>query len=136
MAKNLTIILTAIALNLCLMLVVGCESDAQTGALLGSAAGAGIGALAGGSTESTLIGAGVGGAVGYGLGNEGDKKKTRAEIDSLRQQQNTVTVWVTNSNGSKSPIVLRKSGPTYIGPQGETYTSMPTEEQLRQLYAR
>jgi hypothetical protein len=136
MAKNVEIVLTAIVVSLCLMLVVGCESDAQTGTLLGSAAGAGIGALAGGDTKSTLIGAGIGGAVGYGLGNEGDKKKTRAEIDSLRQQQNTVTVWVTNSNGSKSPVVLRKSGPTYIGPQGETYTSMPTEEQLRQLYAR
>ncbi len=136
MAKNVAIVLTAIVVNLSLMLVVGCESDAQTGTLLGSAAGAGIGALVGGDTKSTLIGAGLGGAVGYGLGNEGDKKKTRAEIDSLRQQQNTVTVWITNSNGSKSPIVLRKSGPTYIGPQGETYTSMPTEEQLRQLYGR
>jgi len=136
MAKNVVIVLAAIAVNVCLFVVTGCESDAQTGTLLGSAAGAGVGQLAGGDTESTLIGAAVGGAVGYGLGNEGDKKKTRAEIESLRQQQNTVTVWVTNSNGSKSPVVLRRSGPTYIGPQGETYTSMPTEEQLRQLYAR
>ena len=53
----------------------GCESDAQTGALMGSAIGAGAGQLFGGDTESTLIGAGAGAAIGYGIGNEQDKKK-------------------------------------------------------------
>ena len=113
---------------------VGCESDAQTGAGLGALAGAGIGALAGGDTESTLIGAAVGGGAGYMLGNEGDKKKTKAEMDQLRQEMNTVTVNMTNSNGSVSQVTLRKQGVGYVGPRGEYYDKLPTEDQLRPIY--
>ncbi|UCF00507.1 MAG: hypothetical protein JSV82_08485 [Planctomycetota bacterium] len=114
----------------------GCESDAQTGAGLGALAGAGIGQLAGGDTESTLIGAAVGGGAGYIIGSEQDKKKanaqTKAEIDSLRQEMNTVTINITNPNGSITPVTLRKQGLGYIGPKGEYYSKLPTEEQLKQ----
>ncbi len=50
--------------------------------------------------------------------------------------EQTVTVWISNDNGSKSSVVLKKEneGPGYIGPKGEYYSSMPTEEQLRVLY--
>jgi len=99
MAKNLVTILMVVVVSLGLAFVGGCESDAQTGAALGALAGAGIGQLAGGDTESTLIGAAVGGGVGYMLGNEGDKKKARAERSYLRQEMNTVVVNVTNRNG-------------------------------------
>jgi hypothetical protein len=112
----------------------GCESDAQTGAGIGALAGAGIGALAGGSTESTLIGAAVGGGAGYMLGNEGDKKKTKQEMEDLRSEMNTVTVNVTNSNGSIIPVKLRKQGVGYVGPRGEYYDKLPTEDQLRPIY--
>lgn len=56
----------------------GCDSDAKTGALIGS----GVGAAAGAAIDSknrgrgALIGAGVGGAGGYIVGNERDKSKT------------------------------------------------------------
>jgi len=110
----------------------GCESDAQTGAAIGALAGAGIGQLAGGDTESTLIGAAVGGGAGYMIGSEQDKKKTKAEMDSLRQEMNTVTVNITNSNGSISQVKLRKQGVGYVGPRGEYYDKLPTEEQLKQ----
>jgi hypothetical protein len=134
MVKDLITVSLVIALGMCAVWVGGCESDAQTGTLLGGAAGAGVGALAGGDTESTLIGAAVGAGAGYMLGNEGDKKKAAAERESIRQDMSYETVWVTNSNGSKIPVRLRKQGPNYIGPNGEYYEKLPTEEQLRKLY--
>ena len=74
MAKNLLIILMVVVVSLGLAFVAGCESDAQTGALVGTAIGAGAGQAIGGDTESTLIGAGVGAVGGYIIGNESDKK--------------------------------------------------------------
>ena len=134
MAKGFVTIVMAVAVSLGLAFAAGCESDAQTGALLGTAAGAGVGQLAGGDTKSTLIGAAVGGGAGYILGNEQDKKKTRAEMDSLRQEMNIVTVNITNSNGSITPVRLRKQGVGYVGPRGEYYGKLPTEEQLKPIY--
>ena len=46
----------------------------------------------------------------------------------------TITVWITNSNGSQTSVSLRKSGPGFIGPRGEWYPNMPTNEQLRMVY--
>lgn len=46
----------------------------------------------------------------------------------------TVTVWISNANGSQSPVVLTQDGPWYIGPRGERYFGMPTNEQLRAAY--
>ena len=143
MVKGFITILMVVVVGLGLALVCGCESDAQTGALIGTAAGAGIGQAIGRDTGSTLIGAGVGGGAGYIIGNESDKKKTKAEMESLRQENaqmrqqvqqdmSTVTINVTNSNGSITPVTLRKQGVVYIGPRGETYTTMPTQEQLKQ----
>lgn len=114
--------------------ITGCETEAQNSALLGTAIGAGIGALAGGDTEGALIGGAIGGGVGYMAGSESEKKKTQQEIEGIRAEQNTITVWITNSNGSKVPVKLRKDGPSYIGPKGEYYDTMPTEDELKQLY--
>ena len=122
------------AVSLVSVFFAGCESDAQTGALIGTAAGAGIGQLAGKSTEATLIGAAVGGGAGYMIGNEQDKKKTKAEMESLRQEMNTVTVNVTNSNGSVSQVKLKKQGTGYVGPRNEFYDHLPTSEELKPIY--
>jgi hypothetical protein len=136
MEKGLVTTLVIAVVSLSLAFTTGCESDAQTGALIGTAAGAGVGQAIGRDTGSTLIGAGVGGAAGYMIGNEQDKKKaqaqTQAEMESLRQEMNTVTVNIVNSNGSITPVTLRKQGVVYIGPRGETYPTMPTPEQLKQ----
>ena len=132
MVKGFVTILMVVVVSLGLALVTGCESDAQTGAAIGSLAGAGIGQLAGGDTESTLIGAGVGAAGGYMIGSEQDKKKAAAEREQIRQEMNIVTINITNSNGSITPVRLRKQGVVYIGPRGETYPTLPTEEQLKQ----
>ncbi len=115
-------------------LTAGCESDAGNTALLGTAIGAGVGALAGGDTEGALIGGAIGGGAGYMIGNESDKKKTQSEIASVRAEQDVVTIWITNSNGSQVPVKLRKDGPGYVGPRGERYPTLPTEAQLKPVY--
>jgi len=134
MTRHVTVWATVTMLGLMTLAVSGCETDAQNTALLGAAAGAGIGALAGGDTEATLTGAAIGGGAGYIIGNESDKQKTRQEMANIRAEQNTVTVWITNSNGSKIPVKLTRSGPNYVGPRGELYSTMPTEEQLKMVY--
>jgi hypothetical protein len=68
------------------------------------------------------------------FGNEGDRKEAAADRDAIRMEQNVRTVWVTNSNGSQIPVRLTKSGPGYVGPRGELYSKMPTENQLRPVY--
>jgi outer membrane lipoprotein SlyB len=129
-----------------LLFAIGCESNAESGALVGTGVGALAGQAIGRNTAGTLIGAGVGAGAGYMIGNEADKKKAAAETARLQQQnaqlqqQNaqlqqeagTVTINVTNSNGSITPVTLRRQGAVYIGPRGETYPNLPTEEQLKQ----
>ena len=134
MIEKLTTILMVAVVSFGLAIAAGCESDAQTGALIGGVAGAGIGQLAGGDTEATLIGAAVGSGAGYMLGNEGDKKKAAADRQSIRQEMNTVMVNVTNSNGSVIQVPLTKQGVGYVGPRGEYYDSLPTQDQLRPVY--
>ena len=45
-----------------------------------------------------------------------------------------VVVNVSNSNGSTTPVTLRREGGTYVGPRGERYLHFPTEEQLKKVY--
>jgi hypothetical protein len=116
------------------VVICGCEitGDPTTdSALLGAGVGAGIGAIVG-DEKGALIGAGVGGLGGYVVGSQ---KKNQQEMNQLRQEVNTVIVWITNSNGSQLSIRLAKDGRGgYIGPRGEYYASMPSEEQLAAVY--
>ena len=132
--KGVVTILIVFVLSIGLAFLAGCESDAQTGALVGSGVGAGIGQLAGRDTESTLIGAAVGGGAGYMIGSEQDKKKAAAERAALRQEINTVTVNITNSNGSISQVRLSRQGVGYVGPRGEYYDHLPTGDELKPIY--
>jgi len=136
MFRSLIAILTVVSVGL--VFVSGCESDAQTGAALGGLGGAGVGAIighqSGKTTEGALIGGAVGAGAGYVVGSEQDKQKTKAEVDELRQEMNTVTVNITNSNGSVSQVKLKKQGVGYVGPRGEYYDKLPTEEELRPVY--
>jgi len=134
MAKNLKKIVMVLVVSLGSLYLAGCDSEAQIGSAIGALAGAGIGQLAGGDTEATLIGAAVGAGTGYMLGNESDKKNAIAERDAIRADQNSTIVWITNSNGSQVPVRLAKNGPAYIGPRGEIYSQLPTQDQLRPVY--
>jgi len=134
MFKDLIKILILVIVTLGLTHIAGCQEGAQTAAVIGTLAGAGIGQLAGGDTEATLIGAAVGGGIGYILGNENDKARTQAQMYSLREENNYVAVNFTNSNGSVSRVRLRKQGVGYVGTRGEYYAGLPMEEQLRPIY--
>ncbi|MHC4645862.1 MAG: glycine zipper domain-containing protein [Planctomycetota bacterium] len=134
MNRNLITIGIAVAAAVGLALVSGCESDAQTGSAVGALTGAAIGQMAGGDTESTLIGTAIGGIAGYMIGNEGDKAKAREERYCMRQEMNTVLVKVTNRNGSIIRVPLRRHGFGFLGTRGEYYSTLPTEDQLRPVY--
>ena len=138
MGKKLLTTVMVMAVSLGLIWAGGCESDAGTGATIGGLGGAGLGAIIGHQSGHTAEGALIGGAAGAGggyiIGSERDKKKTQAEINDLRQEMNTVTVNITNSNGSVSPVVLRKQGVGYVGPRGEFYNHLPTPEELKLVY--
>ncbi len=74
---NKAVIVCVLAIFFASLLVSGCATKGQTGALTGAGAGALIGGLANmhGSWGATaLIGAGIGAGVGYLIGNEEDKK--------------------------------------------------------------
>lgn len=65
---------------------------------------------------------------------EGCEDEARVEREIIRQEINTITVKVTNSNGSISQVNLIKQGVGYVGPRGEYYEQLPTEDQLRPVY--
>ena len=122
----------------------GPSSAAKTGGL-GALAGAGLGAIighqSGHTAEGAAIGAATGGVGGYVLGNEKDKAQTQADLQAAQAQANqasiqanTVIINVHNSNGSITPITLTRQGNLYVGPKGEQYTALPTEEQLKTVY--
>lgn len=113
-------------------------NHAAQGAVLGSMLGAGLGAVIGhqsGETgEGAAIGAAAGAVGGYVLGNEQDKTQLQAQSAYALQEANTVVINVKNSNGSLTPITLHRQGGVYVGPRGEHYPNLPTEEQLRPVY--
>jgi hypothetical protein len=137
MLRRLMTVSLVVFAGLGVVFMAGCESKAQTGAVVGGVGGAGIGALAGGSHhagEGALIGAAIGTVGGYIVGNEGDKKDTRQQMQSIHDEASTAVVNITNSNGSVTPVILRRSGNMWIGPKGEQYMAMPTPEQLKPVY--
>lgn len=126
------------------MMVSGCDNSAKSGALIGTAAGAGIGQLIGGNTAGTLIGAGAGALGGYVVGNEMDKGKQKKADAAAASSASSAsvsssagsseTVWFTNTNGSQTSVRLTRDGTGYIGPRGERYSAKPTDEQLQKVY--
>ena len=123
----------------------GGPSSAAKSAGLGGIAGAGLGAIIGHQSGHTAEGAAIGGALGAGggyvIGNEKDKAQTQSQLNATQaqanqamMQANTVVINVTNSNGSITPVTLTRQGNLYVGPKGEQYTTLPTEEQLKQVY--
>lgn len=117
-----------------LLFNVGCESDAQTGGLIGAGTGAIAGQAIGHSTEATLLGTAIGGGAGYVIGDQRDRKKMESKTESAIQEATTFYVNITNSNGSVTPVKIMKQGNAYVGPRGEQYPKLPTEEELKPIY--
>lgn len=134
MEKKWFTICVSVAACAVLITAAGCENDAQTGALVGTGVGALAGQAIGRDTEGTLIGAAVGGGAGYIIGNEQDKKKAATQSGTYSQQTDTVTVNVTNSNGSVTPVMLKRQGSSYVGPKGELYDHLPGADELKPVY--
>jgi len=144
-ALRLSFFLTvAVAMGL---YVSGCTTAAGTGTAVGAGTGAGLGALLGGiighqsghTGAGVAIGSVVGGATGAGagyvVGSNIDKNRQQdAAINQAQQDANTQFINVRNSNGSITPVRLVRQGNLWVGPRGETYTALPTEEQLRPIY--
>ena len=71
----------------------------------------------------------------YGLAGLGETLDTVAQTQAQPAPEQEKTFWFLNRNGSKSKVVLRAGeGGTWIGPRGEVYDTLPTEEQLRPVY--
>lgn len=107
---------------------------------LGAGIGAGLGAVLGhnfgGSRNDRALGAAAGALLGGTLARQyAQQAELERRMDHLQQQQFFTTVWIQNSNGSRTPVLLRMTeGGQYIGPRGEYYPTMPTEDQLRKVY--
>ena len=134
MVKRTVTIMVVSAQIFGLLILTGCQDNAQKGTMLGGLAGAGVGQLAGGDTESTLIGAAVGAGAGYIFGNESDKKRTQNQMYAMNNEINSQIVNVTNSNGSVIQVKRRRQGVGWVGTRGEYYATLPTEDQLRPVY--
>ena len=48
----------------------------------------------------------------------------------------SVTIQITNRNGTVTNVMLVRKGNGFVGPQGEYYDTMPTTEQLSAIYSQ
>jgi hypothetical protein len=65
-----------------------------------------------------------------------DPYEASAETDDADSADTVVhTVWITNPNGSRTPVDIREAeGGQWVGPEGEYYDEFPTSEQLLPIY--
>ncbi len=131
------ILITSLVLSSC----GGCGSGGslKAGHIYGAAlGGALIGGIIGYQSDEAVAGALLGGAV-FGIGEllhqidnlADEEKKLKEEAEDVEE----VVIQIRNSNGSLTPVEFQKKGSTYIGPKGEHYRHLPTQEQLRLVYA-
>ena len=141
MGKKIVVLVTSLAMLL--VVTTGCETAGQgtaTGALAGGALGAGAGALMGkhsgtGALVGGLAGAAAGGLVGNQLGKQNAKNKEQDQaIGQAMEDANTTIINVPTSTGGVVPVKLERRDNLWIGPRGETYTTLPTVDQLEKAY--
>lgn len=127
-------------------MLVGCASpqyqqnrsafnDAAIGAALGAVAGGVIGNNshgAFGNREGMVAGAALGALLGGAMGHQTDQ--VNSQLGAVNEVASTVVINVQNSNGSYTPVTLRRAGNQYVGPRGEYYSALPTEQQLKVAY--
>jgi hypothetical protein len=100
--------------------------------------GAAIGAVIGHQSDEAGNGAALGAGV-FALGallKQTDRlppkpKEKKRERDEEAQE---VVIHIHNDNGSTTPVVLKRKNGDYVGPNGEHYKRLPTEEQLKPIY--
>ncbi len=127
------------------LLVSGCmapsyreKPQAYNYGATGAGMGAIVGAMAGNNIrginrgEGALAGAALGAIIGAALGAQQDTMNQ--QMGAVNEAATTSIVNVKNSNGSYTPVVIRKVGNQFVGPRGEYYNAMPTEDQLKGPY--
>lgn len=110
-------------------------NQAAIGAALGAVAGGVIGNNshgAFGNREGMVAGAALGALLGGTMGHQTDQ--VNAQMGAVTELASTVVINVQNSNGSYTPVTLRRAGNQYVGPRGEYYSALPTEQQLKVAY--
>ena len=79
--RSLTLALAVLGIVASALVLAGCETKAQEGALIGGGLGAGAGAIIGSTSGHAGGGAVIGGAIGAGsgaiIGNQSDQHKRR-----------------------------------------------------------
>ena len=132
-----------------LFAAAGCRT-AEEGTMAGAASGALLGGIIGNNSgsghtpEGAIIGAVAGGLLGNQFGRQQeqieDSRNRQAELETELARQTEMariqTVWVLNSNGSKTPVRMTRTadGHHWVGPKGEYYRTLPTPQQLHELY--
>lgn len=140
-ASVVILLVVSLVLGLC-----GCCSENQSdcedglkltpiyGAALG---GALIGGIIGHQSDETKEGVAVGAVVlGVGelLSQLDEMAREEKEHEDEDECNEPVVIEIHNSNGSITPVKLKRDGTAYIGPKGERYEELPTEEQLKPIY--
>ena len=132
-----TVITMVLIGSLLPVLCCGCGglmlSPIYNSALLGGLVGGVIGYQSGEAAAGALLGAGITGT-GELLRQTDNLAQQKERQKCKERREERIVVEVTNSNGSFTPVELRKKGCVYIGPKGEHYKELPSEEQLRLVY--
>lgn len=132
-----------------LLLNAGCGEGMKWKPVYNSAMfGALVGGIVGHQSDETGAGVAIGASV-FALGeilsqsddlskNHSEPRQTTAKVsikppvhENIRE---TYIIEIHNDNGSITPVEIRKEGDRYVGPTGEHYDSLPTEEQLKPFY--
>ncbi len=109
-------------------------ASAGVSAVKAAIGGAIIGGIVGYQSDEPGEGAAVG-AVVLGVGQLlHELDQVHQEKEHKRKEKEQVVVEIHNDNGSITPVKLKKEGSGYIGPKGERYEELPTEEQLKPIY--
>jgi hypothetical protein len=115
-----------------------CENSLKITPIYAAAIGGGIiGAIVGHQSDETKEGVAVGAvlfSVGQLLSQLDDMAEQEKEHEDDDECNEPVVIEIHNSNGSITPVKLKKDGTVYIGPKGERYDQLPTEEQLKPIY--
>jgi hypothetical protein len=100
-------------------------NDAARGALIGGVLGATAGGVIGAQVPNQSAMSGVG------------LTATSPQAVSSEPQGESYTVNIPGADGNGYiPVLIRKSGPGFLGPQGEYYSEFPRIAQLQLMYGR
>ncbi len=132
MHKSMRLVL---GLLLALALAAGSSGCGMIGgALLGGI----IGHQSGEALAGALIGGAIGGAgeIASAIGEMCEPRECHScqTVTTCTTCRHSVVVHVVNNNGSYTPVNLTRRGDEYIGPRGEYYHGLPTQEQLQPYY--